>query len=99
MEKKEAYNFTNEDAENYDHYLGPVLFEPYGAYLASQIDTANLLSVLELASGTGRVTRHIYNALPKGTTFWATDLSSAFANCGQSFAALRVGTITEYIMP
>jgi len=76
MENKEAYKFTNEDAENYDHYLGPVLFEPYGEYLASQIDAINLSSVLELACGTGRVTKHIYGVLPRSTEFWATDLSN-----------------------
>jgi ubiquinone/menaquinone biosynthesis C-methylase UbiE len=76
MQNQEAYKFTNEDAENYDLYLGPVLFEPYGQYLASQIDTANVSAVLELAGGTGRVTQHIYNALPAGTEFWATDLNT-----------------------
>ena len=40
MEKKAAYTFTSADAENYDHYLGPVMFEPYGEYLATQIDAA-----------------------------------------------------------
>lgn len=75
MEKKEAYNFTSKDAENYDHYLGPVLFEPYGRYLASRIDTANLSSVIELACGSGRVSGHISDALPAAVEFWATDLS------------------------
>ena len=75
MEKKEAYNFTSKDAENYDIYLGPVLFEPYGRYLASRIDEANLSSVIELACGTGRVSGHISNALPAAVEFWATDIS------------------------
>jgi len=76
MENKDAYKFTNEDAENYDRYLGPVLFEPYGIYLASRIDSRNLSSVIELACGTGRVTKHIVNVLPPNVEFWATDLSS-----------------------
>lgn len=76
MENKQAYNFTSQDAENYDYYLGPVMFEPYGQYLADQIDGANLKSVLELACGTGRVTSHIQQALPAGVEFWATDISS-----------------------
>lgn len=69
--QKEAYKFTSKDAENYDRYLGLVLFEPYGEYLASRIETTGLKSVLELASGTGRATKHIYNVLPAGTAFWA----------------------------
>lgn len=80
MEKKEAYKFTTGDAENYDYYLGPVFFEPYAEYLASQIDITNLSSVLELACGTGRVTRHIRKALPVHTQFWATDLSPYMLN-------------------
>src|SRR5258707_296069 len=64
MEKKEAFKFTGEDAENYDFYLGPILFEPYAWYLASKIDATNVKSVLEIACGTGRVTRHIRKILP-----------------------------------
>lgn len=75
-EKKEAYNFTSKDAENYDLYLGPVLFEPYGQYLASQIETTGLSSVAELACGTGRVSRHVSRVLPANAKFWATDISS-----------------------
>ncbi len=76
MEKKEAYKFTSQDAENYDYYLGPVFFEPYGEYLTKVIDTENLSTVLELASGTGRVTRHIRQWLPARVELHATDLSA-----------------------
>jgi len=76
MEKKEAYTFTSADAENYDFYLGPVIFEPYGQYLATNIDTTGLKHVLELAGGTGRVTRHLRRALPASVELWATDLSN-----------------------
>lgn len=76
MEKKEAFKFTGQDAEYYDHYLGPILFEPYGKYLASRIDTSGLISVLEMASGTGRVTRHIRKALPASVKLTASDISN-----------------------
>jgi len=75
MEKKEAYKFTNDDAENYDHYLGPLFFEPYGQYTASQIDAGHVSSVLEIACGTGRVTRHLRKVLPASVKLFATDLS------------------------
>ena len=75
MEQKEAFRFTGEDAENYDLYLGPALFEPYGQYLASKIDITNVTSVLEIACGTGRVTRHIRKTLPSNIEFTATDIS------------------------
>lgn len=76
MQKKEAYTFTSDDAENYDKYLGPVLFEPYGKFVASHINAANITTVLELAAGTGRVTGYLREALPAETQLWATDLSN-----------------------
>ena len=76
MEKKEAYKFTSEDAENYDRYLGPLFFEPYGQYTASKIDAGHVSSVLEIACGTGRVTRHLRKVLPASVRLFATDISS-----------------------
>ncbi len=76
MEKKQAYTFTSADAENYDFYLGPVIFEPYARYLAAHIDAAGLSAVLELACGTGRLTRHLRKALDADVALWATDVSS-----------------------
>jgi len=76
MQPKEAFKFTGADAEYYDQYLGPILFEPYGKYLASLIDVADNSSVLEIACGTGRVTRHLRRALPGSVRVVATDLSS-----------------------
>jgi ubiquinone/menaquinone biosynthesis C-methylase UbiE len=83
MEKKEAYTFTSADAENYDFYLGPVIFEPYAQYLAAHIDSTSLSRVLELASGTGRVTRHLRKALPTGVELWATDINSDMLDIAQ----------------
>ena len=80
MENKEAFKFTGEDAEYYDQYLGPILFEPYAKYLAAQIDTTHLHSVLEIACGTGRVTRHIRKALPASVKLIASDISNDMLN-------------------
>jgi ubiquinone/menaquinone biosynthesis C-methylase UbiE len=76
MPPKEAFKFTGEDAEYYDQYLGPILFEPYAKYLVSQIDTTNVSSVLEIACGTGRVTRHLRKSLPASVKLLATDISN-----------------------
>ena len=80
MEKKEAFKFTGADAEYYDKYLGPVLFEPYARYLTAQIEPENLSSVLEIACGTGRVTRHLRSTLPASVKLVATDLSNDMMN-------------------
>ncbi|HTK18321.1 MAG TPA: methyltransferase domain-containing protein [Mucilaginibacter sp.] len=75
MEKKEAYTFTNEDAENYDRYIGPILFEPYGQFMASKVKADGISSVLEVACGSGRLTRHLREVLPTNIRLFATDIS------------------------
>ena len=61
-------------AEKYDRYLAPFLFEPFAQDLSSRITSANYRDVLELACGTGRVTRHLRKVLPEQTKLVATDL-------------------------
>jgi ubiquinone/menaquinone biosynthesis C-methylase UbiE len=59
---------------HYDKYQGPVFFEPYALEIAGRIDrSANV--VLEIACGTGRVTRHLRNILSPACRLIATDLS------------------------
>ncbi len=61
--------------ENYDRYLGPVLFEPYARDLAGRLDAKPGDRVLEIACGTGIVTRHLRERLPAGARLVATDLN------------------------
>ena len=73
--------------ERYDRYLGPVLFEPYAADLARRVAVPRGGRVLELACGTGIVTRALLGALPADATLVATDLSDSMLG----FARERVG--------
>ena len=73
---KDAFRFSGEGAINYDRYLGPLLFEPYALDLASKIDTSGVTSVLEIACGTGRVTRHLRHVFNKDTRLVATDFNA-----------------------
>ena len=59
----------------YDRHLGPVLFEPYAADLAARLPAADGLRLLELACGTGIVTRRLREALPDSASVVATDLN------------------------
>ncbi|HEY0986584.1 MAG TPA: methyltransferase domain-containing protein [Kofleriaceae bacterium] len=68
--------FSGSVPEYYDRYLGPVLFEPYAVELAARIPPRDGLRVLELACGTGIVTRRLRAALPASATLVATDLSA-----------------------
>lgn len=59
----------------YDRHLGPVLFEPYAADLVSRLPKRDGLRVLEIACGTGILTRHLREALPESASVVATDLN------------------------
>ena len=60
-------------AKNYDQYLGPLLFEPFAEDIAERISNGTFSSVLEIACGTGRATRHIRRAIPSTSKLVATD--------------------------
>lgn len=60
---------------NYDLYLGPILFEPYALDVRERLKGHPLKNVLELACGTGRVTRHLAHLLMEGGQLVATDLN------------------------
>ena len=67
--------FTESVPENYDRYMGPMLFEPYAADIAGRLEVRDNMRVLEIACGTGIVTRHLRARLPAGSKLVATDLS------------------------
>ena len=47
----------------YYEYMVPLIFEPYAADLASRVALCQPSSLLEIAAGTGVVTRHLAWAL------------------------------------
>jgi SAM-dependent methyltransferase len=61
----------------YDTYLVPLIFEPYAADLVSRLRSRSLTRVLEIAAGTGVVTRALASALPESISIVATDLNQA----------------------
>jgi len=75
MERDRNVIFAGEIPGNYDRYLGPVIFEPYAHDLASRLADQKLQRVLEVACGTGIVTRRLRDALPAKTEIVATDLN------------------------
>jgi ubiquinone/menaquinone biosynthesis C-methylase UbiE len=67
--------FAGSIPDAYDRYLRPLLFEPYAIDLATRIPIRPGLKVLELACGTGILTRALLGMLPGDATIIATDLS------------------------
>ena len=68
--------FDGSVAQNYDDLLGPFIFEPFAIKLVENIDSKHLHNVLEIACGTGRVTKHLREVLPKNVNLTATDLNA-----------------------
>ncbi len=59
----------------YDRLLGPMLFEPYARDIVQRLHLGRTPRVLEIACGTGRVTRHLLASMGGNALLTATDLS------------------------
>lgn len=68
--------FSSSIAEIYDQFLVPLIFEPYARDLAKRVAERKPRAVLEIAAGTGVVTRATAPLLPNGTRYVATDLNA-----------------------
>jgi ubiquinone/menaquinone biosynthesis C-methylase UbiE len=62
-------------AAHYDQFFGPLFFEPYAIEVAKRIDPTPVSIALEIAAGTGRVTRHIRERIPASAKLIASDIS------------------------
>src|SRR5687768_542397 len=71
----------------YDRYLVPLIFEPYAADLALRTVRRQPSRVLEIAAGTGVVTRQLSEMLPPAVSIVATDLNQTMLD-----EAAAVGT-------
>jgi len=71
----------------YEEYLVPLIFAFYAEDLAARVAARAPVRVLEIAAGTGVVTRALAIALPASAEIVATDL-----NPGMLETAVRVGT-------
>ena len=67
--------FAGSIPENYDRYMVPLIFEPYAADMAQRAASLSPRTVLEIAAGTGVVTRALAPKLPSGARYVVTDLN------------------------
>jgi ubiquinone/menaquinone biosynthesis C-methylase UbiE len=74
--------FSGSIAELYDTHMVPLLFQPYADDLASRLADRRPSRVLEIAAGTGVVTRALDDVLPDTTAIVATDLNQAMLDQG-----------------
>jgi SAM-dependent methyltransferase len=73
----------------YDTYLVPLIFQPYADDLARRLAARPPRRVLEIAAGTGVVTRALDAALPEPVAIVATDLNPAMLDHAQTIGTRR----------
>ena len=69
-------DIPGQTATHYDQFFGPLYFEPYAIEVAKRIDPAGVAVALEIAAGTGRVTRHIRERILPSAKLIASDISA-----------------------
>jgi ubiquinone/menaquinone biosynthesis C-methylase UbiE len=69
--------FTGSVPEFYQRSLVPMIFEPHARTLAARLADLTSGRILELAAGTGAVTRALIETLPADVAITATDLNEA----------------------
>jgi SAM-dependent methyltransferase len=73
----------------YERYLVPLIFEPYAVDLANRLASRSLTRVLEIAAGTGVVTRNLASALPESVSIVATDLNQSMLDAASAIGTAR----------
>ena len=81
--------FAGSIPELYDTYLVPLIFEPYAADLAARLALRPVTRVLDIAAGTGVVTRAMATALPQAVSIVATDLNQSMIDQATAHGASR----------
>lgn len=81
--------FTGSIPKLYEEHLVPLIFEPYAADLVNRIASRSLGRVLEIAAGTGVVTRKLASALPDSVSIVATDLNQAMLDLASEVGTRR----------
>ncbi len=73
----ENTSFSGTIPFNYDNCLGPMLFEPFAIIMSQRIKALAPDSILEVACGTGRLTKFLPKMLREDARIIATDLNPA----------------------
>lgn len=82
-------SFAGSVPEIYDRHLVPMIFDVYAADLARRARATAASSVLEIAAGTGAVTRRLAAELPDSVSLVASDLSPAMLEHARSVGTAR----------
>jgi SAM-dependent methyltransferase len=81
--------FSGSISQLYETYLVPLIFEPYAADLVNRLASRSLTRVLEIAAGTGVVTRALASVLPEAVSIVATDLNQPMLDQASALGTKR----------
>ena len=87
--------FTGSIPELYERHLVPLLFEPYAEDLARRLSDLRRGVLVEVAAGTGVVTRALRKALPSDVRIVATDLNEAMLKVAASSMSASAVTFQQ----
>jgi ubiquinone/menaquinone biosynthesis C-methylase UbiE len=86
---EDSARFDGSIPEMYDRYLGALLFEPYAADIAERVSKLRPRKVLEIAAGTGIVSRQLIETLPRETSLTVTDLNAPMLEYARNKSSAR----------
>lgn len=81
--------FSGSIPKLYEAYLVPLIFEPYAADLKQRVGFLNASRILEIAAGTGVVTRALASVMHESAVIVATDLNQAMLEEAQAVGTVR----------
>jgi len=81
--------FTGSIPQLYERYMVPLIFEPYAADLAARVAALRPAQVLEIAAGTGVLTRRLVADLPPNTSIVASDLNATMLDMAATLGTER----------
>ena len=84
--------FAGSIPQLYEQYLVPLIFKPYAQDLTRRVVSLAPSAVLEIAAGTGVVTRHLADQLPADVPIVSTDLNQAMLDHAMSVGTSRAVT-------
>ena len=79
----------------YDRYRGPVFFEPFARDLADCLADLRAGHLLEIAAGTGIVTRVLARVLPETVSIIASDINQAMLDFSQQRNQVLPGSVGD----
>jgi SAM-dependent methyltransferase len=81
--------FAGSIPQLYEQHMVPLIFEPYAVDLASRVARHSPARVLELAAGTGVLTRQLAKTLPATSAIVATDLNQPMIDLAAAIGTSR----------